>query len=79
MATTHLTDGMSTAELHREWMSIDDLCAELGVKPSTAYKWSASGPRSGRFPRFRKLPNGSIRIRRDWFEEWLDGLDPTRR
>ncbi len=62
----------------REWMSIDDLCTELGIAPSTAYKWSSAGSVSGRFPRYRRLPNGSIRIRRDWFEEWLDGLDPSR-
>ena len=58
------------------WMTMDDFCHELGVAPSTAYKWSAAGPRSGKFPRFRKLPNGSIRIRRDWFDEWLDDLAP---
>lgn len=67
----------STAE-RQQWMSMDDFCAELGITASTAYKWSSRGSHSGRFPAFRKLPNGSIRIRRDWFEEWLDGLDPTR-
>ncbi len=72
------------AAIHRDdrseslpsWMTMDDFCRELGVAASTAYKWSAAGPRSGRFPRFRKLPNGSIRIRRDWFDEWLDRLEP---
>lgn len=59
-----------------QWMTMDDFCTELGVASSTAYKWSASGPRSRRFPRFRKLPNGSIRIRRDWFDEWLEQLGP---
>jgi predicted DNA-binding transcriptional regulator AlpA len=59
------------------WLSIEDFCAELGVSRSTAYKWSCAGSASGKFPRCRKLPNGSIRIRRDWFEEWLDGLDPA--
>lgn len=56
------------------WMSMEDFCRELGVASSTAYKWSAAGTRSGKFPRFRRLPNGSIRIRRDWFEAWLDQL-----
>jgi predicted DNA-binding transcriptional regulator AlpA len=60
-------------------MTMHDFCHELGVAPSTAYKWSAAGPGSGRFPRFRKLPNGSIRIRRDWFDEWLERLDPAAR
>lgn len=63
-----------------KWMTMEDFCQELGVAPSTAYKWSAAGPGSGKFPRFRKLPNGSIRIRRDWFDDWLDelGSDPAR-
>jgi predicted DNA-binding transcriptional regulator AlpA len=55
-------------------MTLQDFCAELGVAASTAYKWCQSGPQSGRFPRFRRLPNGSIRIRRDWFDEWVDSL-----
>lgn len=61
----------------KRWMSMEDFCLELGISPSTAYKWSASGPGSGRFPRFRKLPNGSIRIRRDWFDDWLSSLGPA--
>jgi len=58
------------------WLTIEDFCAEVGVPMSTAYKWAQAGPGSGRFPRFRRLPNGRIRIRRDWLEEWLDAL-PT--
>ncbi len=61
-------------EVERSWLSVEDVCQELGVSPSTVYKWSADGTGSGRFPRFCKLPNGSIRIRRDWLEDWLDGL-----
>ena len=59
------------------WMTFDDFCRELGVAASTAYKWSAAGPGSGKFPVFRRLPNGSIRIRRDWFDEWLETLGST--
>jgi hypothetical protein len=58
-------------------MSMEDFCAELGVSANTAYKWSSVGPQSGKFPPFRRLPNGSIRIRRDWFEAWVDGLGPA--
>ncbi len=69
--------------VHREaaapthWLAIEDFCAEVGVPLSTAYKWAQAAPEAGRFPRFRRLPNGRIRIRRDWLEEWLDAL-PTR-
>lgn len=59
------------------WLSIEDFCNEVGVPLSTAYKWAQAGPESSRFPRFRRLPNGRIRIRRDWLEAWLDEL-PTR-
>lgn len=57
-----------------QWLSLEDFCEELGVARSTAYKWCAADPASGRFPRYRRLPNGRLRIRRDWLEEWLDGL-----
>ena len=67
----------SVSVVRHQWMSVEDLCIELGIAASTAYKWSAAGPASGRFPRYRKLPNGSIRIRRDWFDEWVEGLGPA--
>jgi predicted DNA-binding transcriptional regulator AlpA len=59
------------------WLSLEDFCEELGVPRSTAYKWCAAGPASGKFPRYRRLPNGRLRIRRDWLEEWLDGLSTS--
>ena len=40
------------------WLSLQEFCDELGVSPHTAYKWSAAGPASGRFPRFCRLPTG---------------------
>lgn len=74
---------MATRKLERtprpesRWMSIADFCDELGITAWTAYKWSASGPDSGRFPQYLKLPNGQIRIRRDWFEKWVSSLGPA--
>jgi predicted DNA-binding transcriptional regulator AlpA len=56
------------------WLSLEDFCEELELPRSTAYKWCAAGPASGKFPRCRKLPNGRVRIRRDWLEAWVDGL-----
>jgi excisionase family DNA binding protein len=70
-----MANGAATPVRRRsEWLSIEDFCEELGVPKSTAYKWAEAGTQAGRFPRYRRLPNGRIRIRRDWFEEWVDGL-----
>ena len=62
----------------RRWLTVREFADELGVSISTAYKWSAAGTTSGRFPRHTKLPNGSIRIRRDWLDDWMAHHDPVR-
>lgn len=49
------------------FLTVKELCAELGVAKSTFYDWCAKG----RAPRQIKLPNGSIRIRRSDLENWL--------
>lgn len=49
-------------------LTIDEICAELGVARSTFYDWRAKK----RAPRCIKLPNGDIRVRRAEFERWLD-------
>ena len=50
------------------WLTVREFADELGVSISTAYKWSAAGTASGRFPR-HTTPNRSIRIRRDWLDD----------
>jgi excisionase family DNA binding protein len=62
----------------RRWLTVREFADELGVSISTAYKWSAAGTASGRFPRHTKLPNGSIRIRRDWLDDWMTHHDTAR-
>ena len=62
----------------RRWLTVRQFADELGVSISTAYKWSAAGTTSGRFPRHTKLPNGSIRIRRDWLDDWMAHHDTAR-
>ena len=51
------------------WLSIRDIASDLGVSVYTAYKWSARG--GPWFPRSIRLRNGDIRVRRDWYEQWL--------
>ena len=55
------------------WLSIRQIAGDLGVSSSTAYKWSARGVPW--FPRTIRLHNGDIRVRRDWYEQWLAALE----
>ena len=48
-------------------LTIDEVCADLGIARSTFYDWRAKK----RAPRCIKLPNGDIRIRRTEYERWL--------
>jgi predicted DNA-binding transcriptional regulator AlpA len=55
------------------WLSIRQIAGDLGVSSSTAYKWSARGVPW--FPPSIRLHNGDIRVRRDWYEQWLAALE----
>lgn len=55
-----------------EWFTAREFAVQLKVSLDTVHKWSASGAGSGAFPHFIKLPNGSIRIRRDWLDQWIE-------
>ncbi len=63
----------SEAEVLARWLSIRQIADDLGVSHHTAYKWSARG--EPWFPRTIRLRNGDIRVRRDWYEDWLVTLE----
>ncbi|MEU3597971.1 helix-turn-helix domain-containing protein [Streptomyces sp. NPDC006798] len=48
-------------------LTVDDVCDELRISRSTFYDWR----QKGRAPRCIRLPNGTLRIRRTDFENWL--------
>lgn len=52
------------------WLTIKEVCEIIGVSRSTLDDWRVKG----RGPRFIRLPNGQLRIKRSEFELWLDGL-----
>jgi excisionase family DNA binding protein len=54
-----------------EWLTISQVCEELGVGRSTIDMWR----RLGTGPTFVRLPNNSLRIRRADLEAWIDGLE----
>ncbi|WP_028648102.1 AlpA family transcriptional regulator [Nocardiopsis sp. CNT312] len=53
------------------WLTVDDICADLGVARSTFHDWRAKR----RAPKCTKLPNGSLRIRRSDYDHWLKELE----
>ena len=55
-----------------EWLTIDEVCAELKISRRSFDRWRALG--TG--PKVKHLAgNGSIRIRRSWLNEWLETPD----
>ncbi|SBW29007.1 hypothetical protein FDG2_6313 [Candidatus Protofrankia californiensis] len=53
-----------------EWLTVADVIAEVRIPRSTFYRWR----QMGLGPRSVKLPNGDVRIRRSWLDDWLDNL-----
>jgi excisionase family DNA binding protein len=54
-----------------EWLTVEEVCTELKICRRTFDRWRAIG----KAPRCQPLPGGTLRIRRSWFNEWLDTLD----
>ena len=52
----------------REWLTVEEVCAELKISPRTFYRWRAQG--TG--PRSKRIAGGGVRVRRSWLDEWLD-------
>jgi predicted DNA-binding transcriptional regulator AlpA len=52
-------------------MTLQEVYAELGISKSTWNDWK----NKGRTPRFLKLPNNQVRIKRADFEKWLGQLE----
>jgi predicted DNA-binding transcriptional regulator AlpA len=54
-------------------LSIEETLEAMGgeISRRSLYKWWEDG----RGPRRIKLPNGQIRVRVDWLEDWLLGLE----
>jgi len=53
------------------WMTIAEVCLDLGVGRSTMDDWR----RSDRGPAFVRLPNGSLRIREASYAAWPETLE----
>ncbi len=58
------------AEERSQWLTYKDVLIELSVNRSTLDKWRLKG----KAPKFVKLPNGELRLRRSDLDSWLDEL-----
>ena len=54
-----------------EWLTVEHVCAELGVTRQTWNKWRAR--RVG--PPAKRLPNGTLRISRNQLDTWREDLE----
>ena len=54
----------------KKWLTVSDICSELGVARATLSKWR----RSNAGPTFKKLPNGQLRISRIELDSWVNQL-----
>jgi excisionase family DNA binding protein len=55
------------------FLTFAQFCELMSISESTGRRWFASGHHTGACPRFVK-PGKEIRIRRDWFDAWVEGL-----
>ena len=56
--------------MNKNWMTISELCEELGIARSTFDKWKSEG----NTPPMVQLPNREYRIRRSEFDAWMEAL-----
>jgi predicted DNA-binding transcriptional regulator AlpA len=54
-----------------EKLTIAEIIEDLGVPPSTFFRWRATG----KGPRSIKLPNGAVRVRRSEYERWIAAME----
>ena len=52
------------------WFSVQQVSDQLGISTSTFYKWRASQ----KGPRAKRLPNGELRVREDWLNDFMSEL-----
>ena len=52
------------------WLTVADVCEQLGVSRETFDKWRAKG----KSPAARRLPNGQLRFDERDVADWMDSL-----
>lgn len=55
----------------RTYLTTAEVLAEIGVKPSTFWRWRTTG----RGPKAHRLPNGQLRFARQEIDRWWESLE----
>lgn len=77
MSVSEAVDAQHDSAGARRWWSVREIADDLAISLNTVYKWSSKG--EPWFPHSIRLANGAKRVRGDWYEEWLAGLElPSR-
>ena len=74
MSLPHAPHSQPETGLDRRWWSVREIAEDLCVSLNTVYKWS-SRCRARGSPHSIRLANGEKRVRGDWYQEWLAGLE----
>ena len=65
--------GTTLAPRPADLLDVPDVCSELGVPRSTLYAWWGRG----RGPRRIALPNRTVRVRREWLDDFVLNCEVT--
>ena len=65
------TNGTAPEPAASRWLTVADICTDLGVERSTWDKWVARRVS----PPYKRLPNSQLRVLRADYLAWLGGLD----
>ncbi len=69
MPTTTTTSTQDSPSIS-PWLTVEQCLQELAVPRSTWEKWR----QRNLAPRTKRLPNGQLRIHRDWLDHWINSL-----
>lgn len=69
--TRSTTHPKTTHPTRSNLMTLQEVYDELGISKSTWNDWK----NKGRTPKFFRLPNNQVRIRRAEFDKWLENLE----
>lgn len=68
-STTHLSPPTTSP-----WLTVEQCLRELAVPRSTWEKWRQRNVA----PPAKRLPNGQLRVHRDWLDTWISNLPENR-